>query len=244
MLHEVRVNKSKMRFINLKYISVMSAYMLGLMRTKVVTGIKTKVAGTKFVPPNYAFFDIFQPGDVAIDVGIGDDPDFSKYLMTNYGMESFGVDPTRKHAHALQCLEKTTPEFHYLPYALGRKDGDITFFESNISVSGSILARHINIVNDPHVSYPVQMVTLDTLLKLVNRSHIAIIKIDIEGCEYELIDHLEGEILKAISQLIIEFHHNTVKDYTFKDTLQAIEKIKSFGMKSLLYNGRDCLFYW
>ena len=69
-------------------------------------------------------------------------------------------------------------------------------------------------------------------------------KIDIEGYEYALIDHLDEENLKAISQLIIEFHHGTVKKYAFEDTLRAIEKIKSFGMKSILYNGRDCLFYW
>lgn len=204
----------------------------------------TKAIGAKFVRPNYAFFENFQQGDVAIDVGIGDDPDFSKYLIYNYKMESFGVDPTRKHSCGLQCIEKAIPEFHYLPYALGTEDGYITFFESNINVSGSLLESHINIVRDPHISYSVQMVTLNTLLKIVNKEHIAIMKIDIEGYEYNLIDHLDEENLKAISQLIIEFHHGTVKKYAFEDTLRAIEKIKSFGMKSILYNGRDCLFYW
>jgi len=204
----------------------------------------TKAIGAKFVRPNYAFFENFQQGDVAIDVGIGDDPDFSKYLIYNYKMESFGVDPTRKHSCGLQCIEKAIPEFHYLPYALGTEDGRITFFEPAIYDSGSVLESHLNMIRDSYTSYPVEMVTLGTLLQIVNKEHIAIMKIDIEGYEFELIDHLDGETLKPISQLIIEFHHGTVKRYTFKDTIQAIKKIEGFGMKSLLFNGRDCLFYW
>jgi hypothetical protein len=54
------------------------------------------------VPPNYTFCERFKAGDVALDIGVGDNPDFSKHLIMRYRMECFAVDPTRKHSAALR----------------------------------------------------------------------------------------------------------------------------------------------
>jgi len=206
--------------------------------------LRLGLSGIKYIPPNYAFKSLFYPGDVAIDVGTGDNPDFSIHLITYYGLECFAVDPTRKHASALRELEKNTPNFHYLAYALGSSESVVEFYESTLNVSGSLLPDHRNVVNDPIVRYPVQMVTLDRLLQIVDREEIAIMKLDIEGAEYSLIESLELAVLKHIRQLLVEFHHEIIASATVADTRNAISRIKSSGMKACWFNGRDCLFYW
>jgi len=205
---------------------------------------RAKRLGLKEVEPNYGFIERFAPGEAAIDIGVGDDPDFSLYLINNYQMECFAVDPTRKHAPSLQAIERETKNFHYLPLALGAENKTVEFNESTINVSGSLLKGHSNIQNDPCISYEVQMVTLDSLLEQVGKESISILKMDTEGAEYETIDSLKAADLKRIRQLMIEFHHDRVEGITWPDTQRAIRTLEKHGMKSFLYNGRDCLFYW
>lgn len=196
------------------------------------------------VPPNYAFHPRFHAGDIVIDVGTGNDPDLSKYLISKYGVESFAVDPTRKHASALREYEKKLPGFHYLPHALGAQSGKVDFYESTTNVSGSILPGHRNIINDPTTKYAVEMITMAELLQMAGSKHIALMKIDIEGAEFELLAALEPGLLRRVRQLLVEFHHDTVQGKTWRDTEEAISRLKGMGMKALVYNGRDCLFYW
>lgn len=206
--------------------------------------LRAKKLKLRQIPPNYVFREQFKPGDIAIDVGTGNDPDFSKYLIANYGMKCFAVDPTRKHGEELKKLERATKEFHYLPYALGPRNGKVQFYESIVNVSGSLLQDHRNIVSDPVTSYVVDMVTVDELLRIIGEKRIAIMKLDLEGVEYQLIGTLNQGPLKRIQQLIIEFHHDIVRGISWQDTNNAIHMVKKRGMKGLVYNGRDCLFYW
>lgn len=210
-------------------------------------GCRKRRLGLVEVEPNYAFLEQFAPGDVVIDVGVGDDPDFSNHMMSRYDLTCYAVDPTRKHAEVLNALASSEPRFHYLPYCLGDREGTVTFHESKVNVSGSVMTQHRNVANDPVESYDVQMHTLSYLVEEVLRdsgaSSIAIAKIDIEGAEYDLVAGIDAESLKPIRQMIIEFHHHSVSPYTIQDTRKAIRHIEALGMRSIMYNGGDCFFY-
>jgi FkbM family methyltransferase len=136
------------------------------------------------------------------------------------------------------------PGFHYLPFALGAEKGKRRFHESKLNVSGSLLDGHRNIISDPVVRYDVDVVTLEELLRIVGRDEFAIVKMDVEGAEHDVIKTLRRPVLTRVRQLIVEFHHDTVRGLTWGDTLRAIRTLESQGMKALVYNGRDCLFYW
>jgi len=206
--------------------------------------VKCKFLGLYFVPPNYAFFNNLLYGGVAIDVGVGDNPDFTLFIINKYNIESFMVDPTHKHMDKLREFEKQNSLVHYLPLALGAKNEEKMFYESQSNVSGSLRKDHINIQNDSLIAYNVQVITLNKLLQLCNNKSIAVMKIDIEGEEYEFVKSVTKNELHRIRQFIIEFHHGIIKNYSIEDTLQAIKVIEDQGMKSIIYNGRDCLFYW
>jgi FkbM family methyltransferase len=182
---------------------------------------------------------------MAIDVGAGDYPDFSILLMNNYSMKCCIVDPTMKHKSRLEKFAQENSGVSFLPLALGSKTESRTFFESQTNVSGSLRKEHINVQNDPIKTYAVQVVTLRDLLARIGNHQISLMKIDIEGEEYDFVKSLSKEDLEQIDQIILEFHHGeALKKYSITDTRRAIKTVESFGMKSILYNKRDCLFYW
>ena len=206
--------------------------------------MKCQTLGLHFVPPNYAFFEEPLRGGIAIDVGVGDNPDFTLFLMKAYNVKSFVVDPTLKHMDKLRIFESQHPLAHYLPFALGAKNELKKFYESQTNVSGSLRKDHENVQKDPLTTYDTQVVTLNRLLQECGNKPVVIMKIDIEGEEYEFIKSVSKSDLQRIRQLIIEFHHGIVEEYSMADTLRGIKVIEALGMKSILYNGRDCLFYW
>ena len=193
--------------------------------------------------PNYVFFEAFEPGDVAVDVGPSEDADFSKLLISRYRMDVVGVDPTRKHASALRKMVQAGG-FQYLPFALGARDGEEQFWESQTNASGSLISGHRNVRNDPVQQYSVRVVSIDTLLDMIDRPTISLFKIDAEGAEYAILRNLTRPTARRIGQLLIEFHHDTVDGITIEDTRRVIRHIEGLGMQSMIYNGRDCLFWW
>ena len=74
--------------------------------------------GLVFIPPNYAFFEFFNPEDYAIDVGCSNNPDLALYLIKHYRMHVVVVDPPRKHKETLQNLEHENSMLSFIPYAL------------------------------------------------------------------------------------------------------------------------------
>lgn len=198
----------------------------------------------KFVKPNYLFIDKFNCSSTVIDVGCGYDADLSVYLIKEYNLRSFGVDPTRKHAKSLKMLSKKTKDnFQFFPLAVTAENGKLLFNESAENVSGSILQDHINVKQDTISSYEVESVTLNTLLSRLDLIKADYLKLDIEGAEYELITNIDTKILEKFDQIFIEFHHHCIDCYSVDDTKRMVEFLKKRGLKAFTLDNHNYLFY-
>ena len=93
-------------------------------------------------------------------------------------------------------------------------------------VSGSLLKT--SIVSDDH-KVLLKFKTLDDIMKSFKHVHIDILKIDIEGFEYLLIDYLFINNIK-INQLLIEFHPDLVEKGKSL-TKESILKLNSLGLE-------------
>jgi FkbM family methyltransferase len=202
-----------------------------------------KIRGITHTKPNYIYLDRFSEGGVAVDVGCGWEADFSQLMIGRHGLDAYGVDPTRKHASALHALEeKTNGKFHHLPLAVSRESGHITFHESRDHESGSILNEHTNIQNDETVSYEVESVALNDLLKRIGTGRVDILKLDLEGAEYGLLESVTGQELEPFSQIFIEFHHHCT-GYTRRDTRRMVKRITGNGFRVFTLDLHNYLFY-
>jgi FkbM family methyltransferase len=191
--------------------------------------------------PNYAVLPSIPRNASVVDVGVGDYPDFGQELAQVFGARCLLVDPTRKHSTVLQELCDRHQNFEYLCAALGAASGRMRFFESRRDVSGSLLASHRNIARGDVEAYDVSVVTIDDLIQRVG-GRIDVLKMDVEGAEFEVIEKASPDALSRIGQLVVEFHDGTVPEFTRRHREEAVRRLIACGFEAVEYNGRDTLF--
>ena len=197
-----------------------------------------------FVEPNYYIINNFDENSVIVDIGTGYNADFSQDMILKYHLKCYGFDPTRKHAAPLKIIESQSDgKFIYKPLALSSKEGVAEFHESEDNVSGSFSLDHVNVKRDRINSYTVKVVTIESLFKILSVNFISLIKMDVEGEEYSIINSLPKSVADKIGQFIIEFHHHCIDKYSIFNTLNAVKKMSSLGFVHYSEDGINYLFY-
>ena len=196
------------------------------------------------VPPCYYIVNNLSSGSVMIDLGTGHDADLSQYLILEYGLRSFGFDPTRKHHPDLNAVVRETKgRFQFYPYALSGSSGVRKFFESEENVSGSFASDHLNIRRDTVTSYDVRTVTLGQVFDLLRLDHVDLLKMDIEGEEYDALSTTPPDVLRRIGQLVVEFHHHYVDHITRSDTDHVVSRLCQAGFRPFTTDKINYLFF-
>jgi FkbM family methyltransferase len=162
---------------------------------------------------------------IVVDVGLGEDISFSQSLIQAHGCNVHGFDPTPK---AISFVEKQNQKNFFLhKFGLGGTSRTERFFLPNetSNVSGSIAqAEHLGARE-----ISVELLSLSSLLKLIEAESISLIKIDIEGAEYEFIDSSDFEKLSPrIDILCVEFHHRW-RQFGTSATRKAVQALERSG---------------
>jgi FkbM family methyltransferase len=202
-------------------------------------------AKVQFVPPCYWVAAARLNSDsVMLDLGLGFDADFSQAMIAQFGLTSIGFDPTRKHLPQLNELaDRSGGRFRVRPLAIGAKRGEVTFHESKVNVSGSLLASHANVRHDATDDYQVQVITPADALAECPGGKADLIKMDIEGAELEALDAADDGVLRSCPQWIVEFHHDIVKGGSFVQTRARIRRFQGLGFHVYTRDNVNFLFY-
>ena len=203
-----------------------------------------KKLGIHRIPPNFLFFhDLITPNATVIDVGCSYEAEFSVAMIERYGAKAVAVDPTLKHRPALARLADKYPRrFQHVPLAISAHNTTMTFYESTTNESGSILPDHVNAIRDEVTSYEVRTLTPIGLLDHLGLDSADILKLDIEGAEYELLQSIRADELAPFRQIFIEFHHHAVHRYSQVDTRRLVERLCGFGYTSYSFDDHNYLF--
>lgn len=205
--------------------------------------IKFRNLGLRFHKPNFIYQDFLNENSRIIDVGCGFEADLSMLMIEKYGLTAFGVDPTKKHAPFLKELEaQSKGRFHHLPYAVSKDNQTLSFFESKENESGSILNEHTNIKNDEIIMYDVESLSLKELVKKTGSTSVDLLKLDIEGAEYELLKNVSKEDVAPFKQIFIEFHHHCT-DYSIKETEKIVQHLSEKNFKVFTRDNHNYLFF-
>lgn len=183
----------------------------------------------------YIFPDLINNRSKIYSFGIGEDISFDIDLINDYKCEVFGFDPTPKSA---LWVSSNNPNklFNFYQYGIGSASGNLKFYlpKNENHISGSFI-NHKNVSENESVL--VNLKTLNDIITELNHSRIDILKMDIEGAEYEVLDNiLESGI--DISQILIEFHDRFFNDGREK-TINAIAKLQKHGY--LIFGVSDSL---
>jgi FkbM family methyltransferase len=166
---------------------------------------------------------------IVYSFGIGEDISFDRDIISNHGCSVYGFDPTPKSINWIQNNSNSIPSnFTFLNYGISDIDGDFEFFlPKNINhVSGSLITQS-NV--DEEQMIIVKMKSLATIMRDLNHSKVDLIKMDIEGAEYKVLNNLL-ESCQYIGQILIEFHDRFFDDGIEKTKI-AIELLRESGFE-------------
>lgn len=147
--------------------------------------------------------DRLGPESVVYSFGVGEDVSFDLALIARFGVRVHAFDPTPRSRAWIE--RQALPErFTFHPVGIAAHDGTARFHAPTIQdhVSYSVLDEAH--VQGETVEAPVRR--LATLADELGHERVDVLKLDVEGAEYEVLDDLMDADV-AIGQLLIEFHH-------------------------------------
>ena len=189
--------------------------------------IHTDWFGSKFAG-FYVIPSLLNDASIVYSFGVGVDISFDEELIQRFSCTVFAFDPTPQSIHFIE--EKTCPpSFHFYPVGLYKFDGNVDFYlpEDPGYISGSIVNHWKPKQKKHRVSVPVKR--FSTIVNELHHATIDLLKMDIEGSEYEVIDDILCSGVE-ICQLLIEVHHR-FDQITNKQTLELIRKLNNAGFK-------------
>jgi FkbM family methyltransferase len=160
---------------------------------------------------------------VIYSCGVGRDISFERAMIERYGVTVHAFDPTPL-ALTWARSQQLPPNFHLHEMGIAPYDGVARFqppskakFESYSMVRRSGLGHSI--------LAPVRR--FGTLAEMLGHTRVDILKMDVEGAEYEVLpDILSSSI--PVGQILVEFHHRW-KEVGAAQTRRAIASLDAAG---------------
>lgn len=176
---------------------------------------------------------------VVYSFGVGEDVSFDIAIMERFGVTVHAFDPTPR---SIAWVEKQhLPErFVMHPWGLAAYDGVARFSppENPDHISHTVLER--SRASGPAIEVPVYK--LSTIAARLGHQRIDVLKMDVEGAEYEALDDIvRAEI--PVGQILVEFHHQ-LEGVPLSRTEACIDKLNAAGYRAFWASetGREYAF--
>ena len=166
------------------------------------------------------------PKSVVYSFGVGEDASFDVALIEKLGVEVHAFDPTPRSVDWVKA--QTLPAgFHFAPLGVADFDGVGQFHPPTNPehVSHSLLPR----ATARGAPVEVQFRTLKTLMAGLGHVRIDLLKLDIEGSEYAVLDQLLDQKI-GVGQILVEYHHQ-FRDISPRRTRASVERLRQAGYR-------------
>lgn len=159
--------------------------------------------------------------------GVGRDISFDLSLIVAFGCHIHAFDPTPRSIAWIKTQD-LPPEFHFHPFGIAAYDGHASFHppQNPRHVSYSVL--QVSESAGETVEAPVH--TLQTIMKRLGHDRLDLLKMDIEGAEYDVLAQIDYQESK-IEQLLVEFHHR-FRNIGWRQTRTAVKGLWQAGFRT------------
>ncbi len=173
--------------------------------------------------------DYLNEKSVVYSIGIGEDISFDLDIISDFKCSVYGFDPTPKSINWIKQQGSSIPkQFIFSNIGIGSESGLVDFYlpRNPNHVSGSLIKQtHVSSEN----KIKIEIKTLANMAREFGHTHIDLLKIDIEGSEYSVINEIINSAV-SIDQVLIEFHDRFLED-GHKKSKEAIDKMRKKGYK-------------
>ncbi|MEQ1828238.1 MAG: FkbM family methyltransferase [Pirellula sp.] len=161
---------------------------------------------------------------IVYSFGIGEDVSFDLSLIKKYGCPVIGFDPTPRVGQWLKD-HVDEPRFRFFPIGLSNTDGTLTFYEP--LDPNFVSHTSVDLGNSTKLDVPCKR--LKSCMEMLGHAKIDLLKMDIEGFEYDVVADIIRDGLRP-TQLLIEFHH-FFPQYGRETTEQSIQTLEKYGYR-------------
>ena len=161
---------------------------------------------------------------IVYSFGVGEDASFDIALIEKFDLTIQAFDPTPKSIEWVK-KQRFTDRFVMHDCGIAALDGTVLFNppENPDHVSHTLLDRPSTKMQS--ISVPVKR--LESIMKELGHKYIDILKMDIEGAEYDVINEMSKSDIRP-QQILVEFHHR-FQGVGIRETIKAIRRLKIMG---------------
>ncbi len=206
--------------------------------------------------------ELLGPGRAAVCCGAGEDVSFDVALNARWGMRVICVDPTpRAIAHVSSLLDAErhgrpmpieagplsydlagfrASDFVFIPHAVWSMDGTLELFAPRDPAHVSYSAVNLQQTSET-IRVPAK--TIATILRESGVSRVSLLKLDIEGAEYEVLrSMLAAGILP--DQVLVEFDqiNQPLTLLFWIALLRTFRELRGMGYRMVHREGANCVF--
>ena len=167
--------------------------------------------------------------------GLGSDVSFEHALTRRTGCSIVMFDPSPAGVRTMALPENRIPQFRFFPVALAGHSGKLKMAPPKPGEDSWRLP-----CGDDE-ALEVTCTDLESLMNQNNDRQIDLLKIDIEGCEYEVIDHLLARRI-PVRQICVEYHHGVLPGIRRSQTIRSMLKLVSKGYRLVCQDGANHTF--
>jgi len=179
---------------------------------------------------------LIPPGGIVISGGVGRDIEFEKELARRFGCAVHLFDPTPTGKKTMALPENAVPGIVYHETGLAGNPGSFDFAYPHDLVEGSFGLA----LADSRQTTRLECDSITNFMKLNGIEHCDLLKLDIEGFEYAVIDDLLGASM-MIPQICIEYHH-FLPGIAIMTSFSQIRKLLRAGYRIAFKNKYEYLF--
>lgn len=165
---------------------------------------------------------------IVYGVGVGHDITWDLAMIQRFGCAVHAFDPTPR---CLQWIgtQNTPKEFEFHPFGLSDRDGIATFVMRSDDPTWSSYNPSDDATGATEV-VKLEVRRLETLMKELGHTKIDVLKMDIEGGEYDVLaDMLRGPVRPR--QLLIEYHYWEDPKTRVRMTIDSVHALQAAGYR-------------
>jgi len=157
--------------------------------------------------------------------GVGNDISFEHALVKQFGCSVVMIDPSPTGLRTMSLPQNKLPQFRFFPVALSDHDGTLSFAPPIHPEEGSWYVRA-----DKPGELSLPCTDLLSIMRQNRHDHIDLLKIDIEGSEYAVLEDILRRHI-PVRQICVEYHHNLVPGVKRNQAIRSIVKLMMHGYK-------------